>query len=552
MVKLRIMKIIKLITFLLLISSSACKKKIKVDLISHNGAIYSLDDNNSIYEAVAVKNGKIIALGKNDQILNKYTSEKNIDLKGFTVFPGFIDAHCHFLEYGLQKNMVDVSSAQSFKEIIDILKLNQNKVANEWLVGYGWDQNQWSDKNWPNNKLLNENFKNINVILKRIDGHVIMANQKVIQTLKIPVDTIVSAGYIEKIDNVVTGLFVDNAMSLILNKIPKSDEILKKKAILKAQGDCLASGLTTIDIAGLNKEDIDLLEKLHSTNELKIKVYAMLLNNEENFKFYIDSIGHPYKTDKLNVRSFKFFADGSLGSRGACLLKPYTDQENSYGMLLQKKELFEKKLRKIKLAGFQACTHSIGDSTNRSVLKSYSKILKSSNDLRWRIEHAQCINNNDLHYFKDFNIIPSVQPTHATSDYSWAAKRIGKKRLLNCYRYKTLYEENFLIALGTDFPVEKINPINTFFSAVFRKSFDGRPVNGFQKNEALSRINALKGMTIWAALANFEENDKGSLEIGKSGDMVVLNKNILIVDEKDILKTKVLYTIINGEIVYKY
>ena len=290
MVKLRIMKIIKLITFLLLISSSACKKKIKVDLISHNGAIYSLDDNNSIYEAVAVKNGKIIALGKNDQILNKYTSEKNIDLKGFTVFPGFIDAHCHFLEYGLQKNMVDVSSSQSFKEIIDILKLNQNKVANEWLVGYGWDQNQWSDKNWPNNKLLNENFKNINVILKRIDGHVIMANQKVIQTLKIPVDTIVSAGYIEKIDNVVTGLFVDNAMSLILNKIPKSDEILKKKAILKAQGDCLASGLTTIDIAGLNKEDINLLEKLHSTNELKIKVYAMLLNNEENFKFYIDSI----------------------------------------------------------------------------------------------------------------------------------------------------------------------------------------------------------------------------------------------------------------------
>ena len=552
MVKLRIMKTIKLITFLLLISSSGCKNKIEADLISHNGTIYSIDDNNNIYEAIAVKNGKIIALGKNDQILNKYTSENNIDLKGFTVFPGFIDAHCHFLEYGLQKNMIDVSDAQSFKEIIELLKLNQNKVANEWLVGYGWDQNKWGDKNWPNNKLLNENFKNINVILKRIDGHVIMANQKAIQSLKIPIDTIISGGYIEKIDDVVTGLFVDKAMSLILDRLPESDEISKKKAILKAQSDCLAFGLTTIDIAGLNKKDIDLLEKLHSTDELKIKVYAMLSNNEENFKFYIDSIGHPYKTKKLNVRSFKFFADGSLGSRGACLLKPYSDQENSYGMLLQKKELFEKKLRKLKSAGFQACTHSIGDSTNRSVLKSYSKILKSSNDLRWRIEHAQCINNNDIHYFRKFNIIPSVQPTHATSDYSWASTRLGRKRLLNCYRYKTLFEENFLIVLGTDFPVEKINPINTFFAAVFRKNFNRLPISGFQKNEALSRINALKGMTIWSALSNFEENEKGSLEIGKSGDMVVLNKNILIVDEKDILQTKVLYTVINGEIVYRY
>ena len=552
MVKQKIMKIIKLIPFLLLISFSGCKNKIEADLISHNGAIYSLDDNNNIYEAIAVKNGKIIALGKNDQILNKYTSEKNIDLKGFTVFPGFIDAHCHFLEYGLQKNMVDVSDAQSFKETIELLKLNQDKVADNWLVGYGWDQNKWGDKNWSNNKLLNENFKNINVILKRIDGHVIMANQKAIQSLKIPIDTIILGGYIEKIDGIVTGLFVDNAMSLILDRLPESNEISKKKAILKAQSDCLAFGLTTIDIAGINKKDIDLLEKLHSTDELKIKVYAMLSNNEENFKFYIDSLGHPYKTKKLNVRSFKFFADGSLGSRGACLLKPYSDQENSYGMLLQKKELFEKKLIKIKSSGFQACTHSIGDSTNRSILESYSKILKSTNDLRWRIEHAQCVNNNDIHYFREYNIIPSVQPTQATSDYSWALTRLGRKRLLDCYRYKTLFEENFLIALGTDFPVEKINPINTFFAAVFRKSFNGLPINGFQKNEALSRINTLKGMTIWSALANFEENEKGSLEIGKSGDMVVLNNNILIVEEKDILKTKVLYTVINGEIVYKY
>jgi predicted amidohydrolase YtcJ len=278
----------------------------------------------------------------------------------------------------------------------------------------------------------------------------------------------------------------------------------------------------------------------------------MLSDDENNFKYFLDTLAEPYKTNKLNVRSFKFFADGSLGSRGACLLKPYSDQKKTYGMLLQNQKVYEEKLAKIKELGFQACTHAIGDSTNRTVLKSYAKILESSNDLRWRVEHVQCINQNDINYFNQYNIIPSVQPTHATSDYSWAALRLGEKRLKECYQYQTLLEQNFLIALGTDFPVEKINPIYTFYAAVFRKNNMGKPLSGFQKNEALNRINALKGMTIWAALANFEESEKGSLEIGKSGDLVVLNTEILSQEENDILNTKVLYTIIDGENVYNY
>ena len=277
----------------------------------------------------------------------------------------------------------------------------------------------------------------------------------------------------------------------------------------------------------------------------------MLSDNEENFHYFIDSIGKPLKTSKLNVRSFKFFADGSLGSRGACLLKPYSDEKTTNGMLLQQQELYEEKLKKIKDFGLQACTHAIGDSTNRTILKSYGKILKTSNDFRWRVEHVQCISPEDIHLLKKYNIIPSVQPTHATSDFSWALLRLGKNRLPNCYRYQTLFEENRIIALGTDFPVEEINPIHTFYAAVFRKNKDGLPLNGFQKNESLNRLDALKGMTIWPALANFEENEKGSLEINKAADMIVLDKDILDENQKEILKTKVIYTIIDGEIVYQ-
>lgn len=533
-------------------SIKSCIKKTEIDLILHNSTIYSINDNNDVFEAIAINKGKIIATGKNNQILNKFKSNNTIDLKGKFIYPGFIDAHCHFLAYGLQQNMIDLSSAKSFNDIISLLKNNYSKTNNEWIIGFGWDQNQWHNKKWPNNELLNEEFKNKNIVLKRVDGHAIMVNQKAIETLNIKTDTLIDGGYIEVIDDKLTGLFIDNAMDLILNKIPEPNEDVKKSALLKAQEDCFSLGLTTVDIAGMNKVDVELIQNLQNTEELKIKVFAMLSDNEENFSYFIDSIGEPIKTDKLNIRSFKFFADGSLGSRGACLLKPYSDLSSSSGFMLQEKISFEKKLLKLKDCGFQACTHAIGDSANRSILMSYGKTLGTSNDLRWRIEHAQCVSDQDIVFFNKFNIIPSVQPTHATSDFSWAIRRLGKKRLLNCYRYSSLFNQNSLIALGTDFPVEKINPLNTFYAAVFRKNHSGDPIEGFQKDQALSRDQAIKGMTIWAALGNFEENEKGSLEIGKSADITVLNKDLFKIDEKEIKDSKVIKTIVNGEVVYSF
>ena len=537
--------------FIVICFLSGCISKENVELIIHNGKIYSLDVNEKIHEAMAIQNGKIISLGKNNQILNKYQSNHKIDLKGNVVYPGFIDAHCHLLSYGLQNQQVDLTTCQSFDEVISKLKKFISENDTKWIIGNGWDQNNWPTKKWPTNEQLNKTFPNHNVVLNRIDGHALMANKKAILSSNINPDTNIYGGYIEVIDHELTGIFVDNAMDLILKHVPPVSEEANKKALITAQNTCFSLGLTTVDIAGLTKSSVELIDKLHNSEELKIKTYIMLTDNEENFNHYVHNMNGPVKTKKMNVRSFKFFADGSLGSRGACLINPYLDNQRTHGQLLQNIDTFKTKLNTLKLYGFQACTHAIGDSANRIIINSYEKVLDGTNDLRWRIEHVQCITDEDIEKLGKYNIIPSVQPTHATSDFSWAIKRLGNERLQNCYRYYQLLTQNNLIALGTDFPVEKINPIHTFYAATFRKNYDDKPLGGFQPDESLSRVDALKGMTIWAAVANFEENEKGSIEKGKSADLTILNTDLITCEENEILNTKVLYTIVDGEIVYK-
>ncbi len=546
------MKKISIVFILFLtLSITGCISKDKVDLIIHNGKIYALDVNEKIHEALAVHNGKIISLGKNNQILNKYQSENKIDLKGNVVYPGFIDAHCHLLSYGLQKQQVNLSSCQSFEEVITKLKEFSKENNSKWIIGNGWDQNKWPSKKWPTNEKLNDAFPKHNVILNRIDGHALMANSMAINSSNVNPDTVIYGGHIEIINNQLTGIFVDNAMDLILNQVPLPSEEQNKKALITAQNKCFSLGLTTVDIAGLTKSNVELIRKLHDSEELKIKTYVMLTDNEENFNHYVYNMNGPIKTNKLNVRSFKFFADGSLGSRGACLINPYLDNQRTYGQLLQNIDTFNVKLNTLKLYGFQACTHAIGDSANRIITNSYAHVLGGANDLRWRIEHVQCITDEDIISIGENNIIPSVQPTHATSDFSWAIRRLGKKRLENCYRYYQLKSQNNIIALGTDFPVEKINPIHTFYAATFRKNYNEEPIGGFQLKESLSRIDALKGMTIWAAISNFEESEKGSIELNKAADFTILNNDLITCSEEAILNTKVLYTIVDGEIVYK-
>jgi len=524
----------------------------EVDLIIHNGNIVSVTEDSLIFEAMAIKDGRIVAIGKEQQVLNKYSSSESIDLQLDWVYPGFIDAHCHFLGYGLSLQQVELKNAKSFEEVVErCVNFDKNKIAT-WIEGRGWDQTIWANPGNPNKKELDDKFPNTPVLLRRVDGHMAIANQSALNIAGITTETEILGGFIEVLNGELTGVISDKAVDHIRQFIPKPNEQQKKKALLDAQRNCFAVGLTTVDDAGLNKSDVQLIENLEKSEELKMRMYIMLSDTKENFDYYLDTVGGPYKTERINVAAFKFYGDGALGSRGACLLRPYSDVDSAhYGMLLSNPDYYREKAQLIYERGFQMCTHSIGDSTSRLILNIYGDILGGTNDKRWRIEHAQVVDSTDFKLFKEFNIIPSVQPTHATSDMRWARLRLGKTRTRFGYAYQKLLYQNEFIALGTDFPIENISPIETFYAAVARKNKNGMPKNGFQIENALSRWETLKGMTIWAALSNFEEAEKGSLEVNKLADFIILDRNILTVPEDEILKTQVKATYINGELVYK-
>ncbi|HMG68095.1 MAG TPA: amidohydrolase family protein, partial [Chitinophagaceae bacterium] len=347
-------------------------------------------------------------------------------------------------------------------------------------------------------------------------------------------------------------------VGLASSKIPAGTVAELKEALSDAEHNCFAVGLTTVDDCGLDYGTIQFIDKEQKNGELKMRIYAMLSDDKRNYDFAFSNdqndgrVGQgKIKTDRLHVCAFKVYADGALGSRGACLLEPYSDKAGWSGFLLSTQQHFDSVAKIIYDHGWQMCTHAIGDSGNRTMLNVYGKYLKGKNDLRWRIEHAQVINQNDFKLFGDYNIIPSVQPTHATSDMYWAGDRLGKERLKGAYAYKQLLQQNGWIPLGTDFPVEDISPFKTFYAAVIRKDAKGWPAKGFQMENALTRKEALQGMTIWAAKANFEENEKGSLEKGKFADFVILDTDLMKATPEKLLQVKVLKTFLNGEKVYQ-
>jgi predicted amidohydrolase YtcJ len=364
-----------------------------------------------------------------------------------------------------------------------------------------------------------------------------------------------------------TGILIDNAVDLVTSKIPLPTKEKMFNALLAAQENCVAVGLTTVDDAGLMKFEIDAVDELQRSGKLKMRVYAMLSDSAPNYKYYLEK--GPYKTGRLNVRSFKFYADGALGSRGACLLENYSDKKDWKGFLLNSLQHFDKKAGEMFEKGLQMNTHCIGDSAVRLMVEIYNANANNvqifgekgksnyKGDTRWRIEHHQVTTPQDIKTVKNingpgiYNIIPSIQPTHATSDMYWAEERLGKERIKYAYAYKDLLKAAGLVALGTDFPVEDISPFKTFYAAVFRKDSKGFPKGGFQMENALTREETIKGMTIWAAYSNFEEKEKGSLEKGKFADFIILDTDLMKCEENDVFQTQVLKTFINGECVYK-
>jgi hypothetical protein len=529
-----------LILIVLFTSLQSCKKS--VDFIAFNGNIYTVNSDFNIASAFAVKDGKFVDIG-NEEILSKYNTNQKIDLNGSTVLPGLIDAHCHFYGLGLNQSMIDLTGTNSFNEILEKISNKDNNI----IRGRGWDQNDWKIKEFPNKEKLDLIYPNTPVILERIDGHAYLVNQKALDIAGIDINTRSTNGTLLSKKGKLTGVLIDGPMSLIDNSFGEISLDNKIKALVSAQEICFKNGLTTVDDAGLSKDIIMLIDSLQKKELLKMRVYAMISNSENDVNYFIEN--GPIKTNSLNVRSVKVYGDGALGSRGATLKKPYSDDKHNYGKLVTSYKDIKDLANKLAEANFQMNTHAIGDSTINLLIDTYSKVLETKTDPRWRIEHSQIIDINDIKGYNN-KILPSVQPTHATSDMYWAEERVGSKRIKGAYAYKALLEKSKVIGLGTDFPVEKVNPFHTFYASVSRKDLNDYPEKGFEFENALSREETLKGMTIWAAYLNFEEKEKGSIEKGKFADFIIIDRDIMKVEINKTPETKVLKTYLSGELVY--
>ncbi|WBL21613.1 amidohydrolase [Zunongwangia sp. HRR-M8] len=539
----------KFFTILILaIGLCSCNSKQKVDLIVTNAKIYTVDEGFSMAEAFAVKDGKFEAIGTTSEITSGYVAQKTVDAEGKAVSPGFIDAHAHFYRLGLQQQMVNLVGTKRFEDVVARIVEFQQKNGKDFITGGGWDQNDWENKEFPTKDTLDRLFPDTPIAISRIDGHALLVNQAALDKAGITTETTFEGGDIEQKNGELTGIIVDNPMQLIFDAQPEPSLEDMALALMTAQKMCFEYGLTTVIDAGIDREVIELMDSLQKHDDFKMRIYAMISNTEENLKYYLDK--EPYKSDRLNVRSVKFYGDGALGSRGAALKEEYSDRHGHFGALLSPIEDFKKVAARVANSKYQLNTHAIGDSANYVVLKTYDSLLKNEADRRWRVEHAQIIDEDDFKYFSK-NIIPSVQPTHATSDMYWAEDRLGKDRLQEgAYAYKKLLNQAGLVALGTDFPVEKVSPFLTFYASVARKDTDNYPEDGFIIEEALSREETLKGMTIWAAYANFEENEKGSIEKGKFADFIILNEDIMEVEATEIPDIKVIETYVGGEKVF--
>ena len=519
------MKFFKQFFFLLLFTIISCSsKKESVDLIITNAKIYTVNEGFEIVEALAIKEGKILFVGTNDAIAKKYDAKETIDAKNQFVYPGFYDAHAHLYRLGITMQTVNLRDTKSYDEIVNRVVEFQNEKNVSFIEGRGWDQNDWENKAFPSRAILDSLFPEIPVVLTRIDGHAMLVNGKALDLAGITTDTKIEGGQIEVINGKTTGILVDNAMGLIKAITPEPELKTKIQALKEAQQIVYNYGITTLNEAGLERDIIELIDSLHQANELDLNIYAMAIATKENLDYYTKK--GIYKTDKLNVRSFKFMGDGALGSRGACLHQPYSDKPKQFGALLNPIEETKRMAQQIANSDFQMNAHAIGDSTNTVLLKIYKEVLKDKPNRRWKIEHAQIMQEQDFDYFK-LGIIPSVQPTHATSDMYWAEDRVGAERIKNSYAYKKILDKAGLVALGTDFPIEEVNPMLTFYAAVARKDLKNYPENGFQMENALTREETLKGMTIWAAFSNFEEKEKGSLEVGKWADFTIFSEDIM-------------------------
>ena len=519
--------------------------------------IYIADSLQTSIECFAVKDGYIIFTGSLIDAKTSYPSAKVLRHSG-VITPGFIDAHCHFLAYCRGSKEVALFGMISKEKTVKAVKKFARKSKREWVIGRGWDQNLWETKDFPVSSDLNGIKKP--VCLSRVDGHAIWLNDVALQTLNENWDTLIKGGEIIKTkEGKPSGIFIDNAADWIQSKIPPMDEKTLTESLNKGVKNCYAQGLTTLDEAGLNVNEINFLKKLQQAGMLKMRFYAMLSANPESLAAIAS--GNIEETEFMSIRSMKIYLDGALGSRGALLKTSYCDRHHHHGLQITPVSELTFYSSYLLSKNFQVCVHAIGDSANAIVADIFSRTIPANFDARWRIEHAQIMDPKDQKKIANKSIIPSVQPTHATSDAPWALDRLcndshppkGKNkysRITGAYAYSDLLKQSGTIALGTDFPVEDISTMATFYSATQRKDIQGKLQQPFLPNQALTRNQALLGMTLWAAHANREDQFKGSITVGKYADFIVLSDDLLTVEAEKLKKIKVKKTYISGQRVF--
>ncbi len=527
----------------------SCSRKETADIIFINGNIQTVDEQLTTVEAMAVGGGVILAIGTNNSIQGKFKSSQVIDLKGKYVYPGFIDPHSHFIGYSMNLMHANLWQSSSMEEIVERLKAHHTRYEGYWLQGRGWDQNLFDVKEMPDNTLLNQAFPDAPVYIVRVDGHAAIANNKALQLAGITAASRVDGGEVRIKNGEPTGLLIDKAMTMVSAVIPSPSAEQKVGLLKQGQRDLFAVGLTSVCDAGLPKENILFIDSLQKAGELDIRVYAMVNPSKENFEYFLPK--GPYSTEKLTVRSIKLFADGALGSRGALLKRPYSDAPNTIGLLVDDPALMHKACKLALENNFQVITHCIGDSAVSLMLDIYRQYLDPENDRRWRIEHAQVVDQVEFDKFGKHKIIPSIQAIHAVSDMGWAEKRVGADRIKGAYAYRDLMNQTGWLPNGSDFPVEEINPLYSFHAAFTRQDRNSFPAGGWYPQQLLTREEALMGMTIWAAKANFEEFTRGTIEPAKFADFVILDVDLLTIDPTLIYNIKVLETWLGGKKVYQ-
>lgn len=537
----------------------SCKPKPNAaTLILYNGVVYTANESKPTAEAIAINSGKIIGVGSNGEIQSSFTSAKMIDLKGKAVFPGFTDSHAHLEGLGHLLVNLNLEGTVSVDEIRKLVAERAQRLpAGAWLRGRSWDQNDWQEKTFPNHEMLDSVAGNHPVALRRVDGHALWVNARAMQLAHVTNSTKdTPGGKIQRNSRgKPTGVFVDNAMDLIDAVMPALTREERTTAIQKAVQECVRYGLTEVHDMGVDLELIDIYKRLIIENKFPFRVYAAVDGINKTWAQYStegpDIGGH---NGRLTVRALKLYADGALGSRGAELMNDYSDDPGNRGLAVTPLDSLKKAAVVALRKGFQVCIHAIGDAANRKVLNMYEEVFMSdtaqAKDARFRIEHAQVVNENDIPRFAKLGVIPAMQQTHCTSDMYWAVQRLGPERVKGAYAWRSLIESGSIIPGGSDFPVESVNPLLGFYAAISRQDVKGWPVGGWYPGQRMMRQEALKSFTIWAAYAAFEEKVRGTIEPGKLADITVLLNDIMKCDLNQILTTDVAYTIIAGDVVY--